>query len=60
MTKQEVHELAIAFATAEYENELARRKMESIEAPQQRASMFYFLYTMALQDFMSSAGYPDS
>jgi len=40
---QKVHDLAVAFAAAEYNNEVERRQIE-LEAAQQGISIFLFLY----------------
>ena len=51
---QKAHDLAVAFAVAEYENELKRRHDKSdvtIDAPQQKSLVFHFLYDNAIKDF---------
>jgi hypothetical protein len=56
--EQKSHDLAVAFAAAEYNNELKRRNIDmQNEKPQKGIDVFVFLYKQALQDFKRSSSY---
>jgi hypothetical protein len=51
--EQKCHDIAVAFAAAEYQHEIERRHT-TLEAAQQGASIFLFLYERALEEFKRS------
>jgi len=56
--EQKIHDIAIAFAAAEYQNEIERRRM-TLEKAQQGLHVFVFLYERALEDLKRSKQYLD-
>jgi hypothetical protein len=49
--EQKIHDLAVAFATAEYSNGLKRQEVDTSEAAQNGSLIFLSLYKGALVDF---------
>ena len=58
--EQKIHDLAVAFATAEYSNELKRQEFDTSEAAQKGSLVFLSLYKGALIDFdRDQRNFPD-
>jgi len=59
---QKAHDIAVAFAQAEYKNELERRrgtKDEPVITVQDRASSFYAFYEESIVEFNDKLNDPD-
>lgn len=52
--KQKLHDFALVFAAAEYENEIEQRRSESndaVDSRQKRAMIFHHLYKSTIETF---------